>query len=138
MVIGRSVGSILTRRFPPSTLLFATMVVTAIGFPIFWLSTVGVFSVIGLFIAGIGVSNFFPLILSMATNTAPHQADTVSARISLGAGMAILLAPLILGTIADQITIQGAYGIVGVLLVSLLGISLYANRITSEKVISAG
>jgi fucose permease len=85
--------------------------------------------VAGLFIAGLGVANLFPMSLSVATGVAAEQANRASARLSMGSGLAIMTAPLILGWTADQIGLQGAFAIV-VLLFALAGaVAVTANAI---------
>jgi MFS family permease len=128
IVIGRFVGSRLTLRYESMTLLMGALLIVGIGFPFFWLSPSIPLTLAGLFITGLGVANLFPLTLAAATGVASHMADTVSARISLAAGMAIFLAPQILGTLADQVGIQWAYSVVPILLAAAITITLIARR----------
>jgi fucose permease len=115
MLIGRFLGSRLTQRWPTQVLLPATLAVTMIGFPIFWLARSPIFNVLGLFIAGLGIANMYPLTLSIAVGIAADQSNAASARASLAVGTALLGVPLLLGWLSDQIGIQTAYGIVIVL-----------------------
>ncbi len=132
MVVGRFVGSRLSRLLPGATLLLLALSITVIGFPIFWLARFAPLNLAGLFIAGLGVANMFPLTLSVALNVVPAQADVASPRVSLAGGTAILLAPLILGWTADQLNIQNAYGIVAVLAVMAAAITFWANRMATQ------
>ena len=132
-VISRFIGSRLTRILRGSTLLLIALGITCIGFPLYWLSPSGpliALNILGLFIAGLGVANLFPFALSVATSTAPLQADAASARLSLGAGIAIFLAPFVLGWAADNFGIQRAFTVVLVLLLMAIGATLFANRLT--------
>ncbi len=134
VVLSRAVGSQLTRRFPTGILLLTALILTAIGFFLFWLSPMTVLAVVGLFIAGLGVANLFPLTLSVASNVVtPAQSDAASGRISLGAGMAILIAPQILGTFADATDIKTAYGVVVVILGLALLVTLRANQQAAKR-----
>lgn len=129
MVIGRAAGSQLTRRYSTGILLLSALSITSGGFLLFWLSPMVGLAVVGLFVAGLGVANLFPLTLSVASSAVePYQSDTASGRISLGAGMAILISPQILGTVADYTDIKVAYGLVLVILVLALGVTLRANQ----------
>lgn len=128
IVIGRFMGSWLTRRYESMSLLVAALLIVGIGFPLFWLSPSVPLTLIGLFITGLGIANLFPLTLAAAVGVASQMADTVSARISLAAGVAIFLAPQILGALADQVGIQSAYGVVMILLVAAITITLVARR----------
>jgi MFS family permease len=133
MVLGRFLGSRLSRRRPSAHLLVLALIITLIGFPIFWLVRIPFISVTGLFIAGFGVANLFPLNLATALQISPQQVEQASARISMGSGLAILLVPLLLGWIADQLDIQNAYGLVGVIIVLALGLTLWANRTVRQN-----
>ena len=136
-VVSRFIGSRLTRVMRGPTLLLIALAITCIGFPIYWLSPSGPLlwlNILGLFIAGLGVANLFPFALSVATGTAPLQADAASARVSLGAGIAIFLAPFALGWAADNFGIQHAFSIVLILLLMAVGATLFANRLAKSSV----
>jgi MFS family permease len=128
MVIGRLIGSALTRRIPSSRLLLVAQAIVLIGFPVFWLARFAPLNILGLFITGLGVANLFPLTLSTASSAAPLQANTASARISMASGSAILIVPQLLGSAADNIGIASAYGMVVVLVLIALTVTLAANR----------
>ncbi len=129
---GRMAASWLTRQMSSARLLVAAIVLTMIGFPLFWLAPLAPLNICGLFLAGLGIANLFPLTLSVAVGIAPEQSNTASARISLGIGLALLAAPLALGWAADQIGIQHAYSLVAVLLVLALTATVAANRFAGE------
>ncbi|MBI1879814.1 MAG: MFS transporter, partial [Chloroflexi bacterium] len=133
MVLGRFAGSRLSRVVPSATLLLLATVITVLGFPLFWLARLAPLNLAGLFIAGLGVANLFPLTLSVALNTVPEQADVASPRLSLAGGLAILLAPLVLGWTADQLNIQNAYGIVALLAVIVAVVTFFANRLAASR-----
>jgi MFS family permease len=116
MLIGRIIGSRLTRIMSISILLPLASLVLMGGFLLFWLPRYAPLNIAGLFIAGLGMANFYPLTLSAAISTAPEQASAATARMSVGTGTAILCAPLILGWVADRSDISHAYGVVAVLL----------------------
>ena len=122
MLIGRFAGSRLTHRLSSLKLLIASLWVTLLGFLIFWLTRVSALNVLGLFIAGLGVANSFPLTLSIAVGLAAGQSNKASARVSLGVGTALLTAPLLLGWLADHLSLQYAYGIVIVFVIAAFAI----------------
>ncbi|MEW5959603.1 MAG: MFS transporter, partial [Chloroflexota bacterium] len=133
MLLGRIAGSRLTRLMPGTTLLLIAIGITLGGFPIFWLARFAPLNLAGLFIAGLGVANLFPLTLSVALSIASHQSDLASARISFALGLAILIAPLGLGWTADRLNIQNAYGIVGLLLLTATTVIFLANRLAASR-----
>jgi fucose permease len=126
MLVGRIAGSRLTQRWSSQVLLPAALTVTLIGFPVFWLARAAPFNVLGLFIAGLGIANLYPLTLSMAVGMAAEQSNQASARASLAVGAALLGVPLLLGWLSDQIGIQIAYGIV--MLLALLAFAVVINN----------
>lgn len=132
MMLGRAVGSRLTRRRETVRLLFTAMGVGLAGFLAFWVGTVPVLIIPGLFVAGLGVANLFPFLLAITVSTAADQADVASSRLTLGAGLAILIAPQLLGSLADQTGIQAAYGLVFGLFALAAGVVTAARRLQTR------
>lgn len=132
MLTGRIIGSRLTQRWPSQVLLPTALTITLIGFPIFWLARVAPFNILGLFIAGLGIANLYPLTLSIAVGMAADQSNQASARASLAVGTALLGVPLLLGWLSDQIGIQIAFGIVVLLTMLALGMVIN-NRLLLKK-----
>jgi len=99
---GRLVSSRITGKVGEKNLLLGAVALTVVGFPLYWsLANVWV-AFGGLILCGWGVSNFFPLALSLSIEASGGQSAKASSRSALAAGSAILLAPLALGTIADH------------------------------------
>jgi len=133
MLIGRIAGSRLTRRWSSVTLLLASLAMTLIGFPIFWLARLATLNILGLFITGLGIASMYPLTLSLAVGLAPGQSNLASARVSLGVGTALLTAPFLLGWLADLIGLQSAYGMVIVLMVAACALVLNNHWLSARK-----
>ena len=112
MALGRSFGARLALRFPVDDLLTWCFVLTVVGFAVFWSVESTVASLVGLFVAGLGVSLQFPLIISRAVATAEGRTDLAVSRAGLGAGTAIGLGPFLLGAIADVVGIRAAFVLV--------------------------
>ncbi len=134
MTVGRAAGSRLTRKYDSAPLLQTAVLIALGGFILFWLAPVIVLTVTGLFLAGLGIANLFPLVLSIASRIGESRPDVASARIVQAAGISILVIPQVLGTIADQVGIKNAYGVVGVLLIVAVGVTAYANRFARRTV----
>ena len=132
MIAGRFLGTRLTRRFSGEMLLLTALAITLFGFPIFWLVPPAWLSLVGLFITGLGVANLFPLTLSVAVGVVPQQTDIASARLSLAGGLAILIAPFVLGWVADQVGIFRAYAVVLVLLLGAIFVAMLTQKLTSR------
>lgn len=129
MVVGRVIGSRLTRRVRSQTLLVAAAVIGGVGFALLWLAPAMPLNLIGLFICGLGVANYFPQGLSAALNLAPGQADRANGIITIALSASILIAPQLLGGVADSIGIKGAYGLVAGMMLAALGLTYAAYRL---------
>ncbi|MFC3918615.1 MFS transporter [Deinococcus metalli] len=127
LLAGRLLGGVVIRRVRASTpqVIGAALAVTAAGFTVFWLAPVSGWRAAGLIVTGLGVANLYPLGLSLALAAAPDAQDLASTRITLAVGVAILLAPLALGALADRLDLQVAYGLVPA---ALLGAALLLDR----------
>jgi MFS family permease len=119
-VAGRIIGSRLTRIVTGPQLLLLALGVTLLGFSFFWFAPVVLLTVGGLLVTGMGVSNLWPQAIAYAFATSPQQSDRVSAKVSLGAGFAISVAPLLLGTLANRTGLNIAYGIVPCFVITAL------------------
>lgn len=117
MFLGRLAGCRLAHRVDIRFLLPISCIIAVAGFMVFWLVKPTLICLAGLFVAGLGVANLYPLTFSAALGTAPQNSATATARMSISTGSAILSAPLILGFIADRTSLFQAYGVVAFLLV---------------------
>jgi fucose permease len=116
VLVGRTVGSRLTRRYDPAHLLAAALVVSAVGFFVLWPATSTVQAVAGLALLGIGLGNLFPLAISVVVELAPGQAAQASGRAVAVTSFAVLLAPLTVGALADATSLEAAFVVVPVVL----------------------
>jgi MFS family permease len=117
MAGGRFVGSRLARWYPSVSLLLAAIGVALGGFLLFWLAPTPVPSLAGLFLAGLGIANFYPLTVSAATSAAPHLVDQATARLAVAGGLALLTAPFAVGALSDAAGMRWGFGIVAPLLI---------------------
>lgn len=128
MAGGRLIGSRLAWRFASAHLLYAALVIALAGFLLFWLAPGAALSLIGLFVAGLGIANFYPLTVGVATGAVPEMIDTATARLAVAGGSALLLAPLGVGAIADVAGMRWGFGIVAPLLVAAFVCLVIAMR----------
>jgi len=129
MVIGRLFGSRVARHADPVTILIGAVAVAGAGFALFWAGTTPPVVVPGLFVTGLGISVLFPMLLTLALGSAPGRSDTASARVSVAAGSAVVVAPLTLGWIADRAGIRFAFGAVPGLFVAIVVLTLLGSRV---------
>ena len=127
MLLGRIASSRLARVLSPAALLAATLCLALVGFPLFWFSPGSALTLIGLFITGLGIGGVYPLGVSAAIAEADNT-DAAAARLAVGGGGAILVAPLVLGALADRFGIGSAFGIVIPMLLAALSLALVAGR----------
>lgn len=128
MIVGRLLGSRLVQRFSTRAVVTVSIFIAGVGFLLFWTANNTIIGLSGLFITGLGTANLYPLILSLAINAANGNTVQAGARATLASGTAILALPLALGRLADAVGIHAAYGIVLILLISVLLINQAAGR----------
>jgi MFS family permease len=131
-VIGRLAVSQLSRRFSAERLLLGGVILALAGFPLFWLAPVAPLNIVGLFISGLGVGTFIGLTLAAAMIAIPDQVDAISARTATGGGLAILIMPQTLGTLADVVGIKNAFGLILVTLLLMLAVLIVLNQRQSQ------
>jgi fucose permease len=116
VVAGRALGSRLARRHEPERLLAFAMAVTVAGFVVLWPATAPAQALVGLWVLGMGLGNLFPMGLSVTVALAPERAVLASGRAVAMTSLAVLLAPLTVGTLADATSLTAALGVVPVVL----------------------
>ena len=132
MLAGRILGSRLARRLPPIVILLVALCVALTGFLLFWLSGRPEFALAGLFVTGLGIGNLYPLGVSSALASGAGQTDAAAAKLAVGGGGAVLVAPLVLGALADRVGIEVAFGVVVPMLLISGGLTLIAGRGSQE------
>jgi fucose permease len=129
---GRVLGARLALRIRPGILLMAAIGVTVLGWATLWTATTLPQAVAGMAISGLGMALHFPLGVARSLEAAAGQTDVASGRIALGAGLAIGLAPFVLGAVTDAVGVVGAFLLVPGLL-SLAAALLVAGRLTGSR-----
>jgi predicted MFS family arabinose efflux permease len=128
MSVGRLVGSRIARRRSVDAMLAGAFALTAAGFGVFWLATVGWLAFAGLAVCGLGMALHYPLGIARCIHAAAGSEDLASSRVSLGSGLAIGAAPFLLGLLGDAAGVRDAFLLVPVLL-AVAGTALaVANR----------
>jgi fucose permease len=127
MIVGRLTASRLVQRFTSRWVINASLLLAGIGFLAYWRTTSIPVGLCGLFVTGLGVASLYPLILALAMGAAGGDTVRASARTTLASGTAILALPLVLGRLADAVTIRPAYAVVALLLAGVLVIVQLAS-----------
>ena len=109
MLVGRTAGTGVVRYVRPQHLFALALLVTALGFLLYWGAGTPAFAIVGLGVLGLGVALLYPLTLGFAIGAAGERGDTASARFMLAAGLAIASMPVLLGALADEVGLHMAH-----------------------------
>ena len=124
-VLGRFTSSRIANIISERRLLLVILGLILVGFPAYWLRLNIPLTFAGLFFCGFGAASLYPLSLSLAAGRAPNTTAKASSWATIAAGLAIGVAPLALGRLADLVSMQFAlwYVPVGIgLILSILAI----------------
>jgi fucose permease len=128
VVFGRVFGRWLLEKISPDRLLLVGFGMVIVLFPIYVYAPNRTLSLIALVLLGLTLANQFPLVLAAAMDAGEEQTNRASARVSVFGGLASLLLPQTVGSLADQVGLQQAYLVVLVLAALGGGMTLYALR----------
>jgi fucose permease len=109
---GRVLGSRLARRHDPALLLAGALAVAAVGYVVLGPSTGVAQAVAGLALLGVGIGNLFPTAMSVTVGVAPARAALASGWAVAVTSSAVLVAPLVVGALADATSLQAALRVV--------------------------
>ena len=132
MLVGRIVGRRVLGLAGAHAVLSIAIGIAGIGFATMWAQPGPIVSVVGLFVAGIGVANLYPVLLSLALEAAPGQSNVASARLSFASGSAILVAPLMLGGMSDLAGLRAGTLVVPVLLIAAIAVTQVGRGFSSN------
>ncbi|MEO6396661.1 MAG: MFS transporter [Devosia sp.] len=118
MLIGRIALGGLVHRVPTRALFAAALIIVAVGFALYWGVSQQIVSIIGVFIIGLGIAPLYPLSTSFAVGAAPGASDLAAVRLAMAFGSSLLLAPFVLGSLADRLGIGTAHLALPVLIVA--------------------
>jgi fucose permease len=132
MAAGRAATTPVTRLVPvPARLLAGAAAVAGAGFALLWTVDQAPTAAAGLLLAGLGVALLYPVALAEALAAWPGDPDRAAARCALASGLAIGLAPLLLGALADAVGLRAAFLLTPLLLLAVL--TRCAGRLASAS-----
>jgi len=120
MLAGRFVGITLIRLYPARPLFLAACALTLVG-------------LLGLLVIGLGVANMYPLAIGFCMAAAGGTSARASGRAIIAPGVAILLNPPLLGTIADHAGLHAAQLVIPAFLVLTLIAFAVATTLQSRR-----
>jgi predicted MFS family arabinose efflux permease len=116
--IGRWFIPIWMRKTSLDIRLKTILSIQLISFMLYWLSHNLVFSLIMLLFVGIGISGQFPMTMVRILKLSGNKPDLAMGKSAYAAGLAIALAPFMLGFLGDRIGISKAYLMVPLLIIA--------------------
>jgi fucose permease len=137
MLTGRAAGGSLLRVIAAQRLFPLALLVTSLGFLIYWGLPRPPVAIVGLFVLGLGVALLYPLTLALAMEAAGTRADTASARAALAGTLGILVTPALLGGLADKVGLSLAHLIVPGLVVVALICFVTAQALQRSRMLTA-
>jgi predicted MFS family arabinose efflux permease len=131
ILLSRVLGAYLTRRAGRTVLLLCvSLAVTAAGFVMFWLASQPALAIAGLAVCGFGLANLYPLSLALTLAAAGGNGDTANARTQLLGGLLVIIAPYLLGILADQFGLHAAFTVEPVLIAAAAVLLLAGLRLS--------
>lgn len=128
ILAGRFLGGLILARIAPKRLLLLTVLVSLTGIALIFGDSLAL-TLTGIFLAGFGFANIFPLVFSMTIDRLPEHSNELSGlMVSSIAGGALI--PPLMGMLADAASIQVSF-VVPFLCVSYL---LFVAIINNKKI----
>lgn len=118
MTLIRFVVGPLSLRVSPARLLAASFGVAVAGWAVLWTATSAPVALGGLFLAGLGYGAQYPLGIALLLGASGGATDRAQARATVAGGLAIGVAPFLLGALADAVGSHTAFLVVPVLAVA--------------------
>lgn len=135
MILGRlALSTRAVSSHDPVRILRSAITLVLAGSTAAWASGSFELSALAMSVGGIGVGVLYPISASLALAAAPGQAAIAAPRLVLVSGLAILLAPLIIGVGADTAGILAAWLLIPVICLAALAltVSLSPSRSTTS------
>jgi MFS family permease len=114
MVGGRFAGDRLTDRFGGAVVLRGGTTLVAAGLLLGIAVNHPAAFAIGLALAGLGAAGFFPLAFSAAARTEGVSPGSGAAAVSLAARLGFMVEPVIVGAVAELLSLRWAFGLVAI------------------------
>jgi MFS family permease len=112
----------------PLRLMRGGIVTALLGSLVAWAAASVEQAVLGIYLGGLGTGFLYPLGIAVALALVPGLEDRGSARLILASGVAILVAPFVLGVVADVSAVSTAWLLIPALCLAALGLSVPVSR----------
>ena len=129
VVLARTAVSIpAVGRTDPIVLLRISLALALLGSLAVWASTSYELSVAAMLVGGVGLGVLYPVSASVTLATAPDQAALASGRVVLASGIAMLVAPFVLGMAAEVSSVLTAWLLIPAICVASLLLTVPVAR----------
>jgi fucose permease len=112
----------------PIALIRLGLAIALTGSLVAWTALDVVSSGLGIYLGGLGTGFLYPLGVAVALAFVPESQDRGSARLILASGVAILLAPFVLGVAADATSVAVGWLLIPALCVVALALTVVVGR----------
>lgn len=121
--VGMAIGRFVFSSRPAPVSIVPSAVVTLIGFVVFWTIPSPAAAIVGLGIAGLGVSPLYPSRIVALMERFPGAVHEGSKRAALAPGVALVVAPALMVSLRAATNVRTAYLAVPLLLVVLVALA---------------
>ena len=133
VVLARTAVSIpAVGRVDPIVLLRISLALALLGSFAVWASTSYELSVAAMLLGGVGLGVLYPVSASVTLATAPDQPALASGRVVLASGVAMLVAPFVLGVAAEVSSVVTAWLLIPAICVASLLLTVPVARATGR------
>lgn len=128
ILIMRLLGDWMIPRVGADRIMLWGGVVCAMAFCILWLLPYPHVALVGFFLVGLGYANMIPVIYSRSGDVAPAAPEAALSIVSSLGYLGILSGPVLVGVIAQVVSLPFAYGCVGILVLVVVLIDFWLIR----------
>ena len=122
--VGRLIGVRLALHFHSDTILRGSVIFALVAFALMWSFTVWPVVLLGMCAVGLGIGVQWPMGVARAVRASDGLTDRAAAYCSISGSIAIIIAPVMLGTLADHVGVHTAFLVVPVFMACALALLL--------------
>ena len=108
--IGRFFGDSIRSTLGDNKTLLYSCLVTSVGLAIMIATPYATFTIIGLFVGGLGLANVVPIIYSLSGKATPNNPGVGLATVNTLSGTGFLFGPAVIGFIAEHYSLRVSFG----------------------------
>jgi len=132
--LGRLIRARLALKVPPEIILRGSVCAALAAFAVMWSFTLWPIVVLGMCAVGIGLGVQWPMGVARAVRASDGLTDRAAAYCSISASIAIIIAPVLLGILADHVGLHTAFLIVPCFMVLALALLLVRPEVGEHHV----